>query len=311
MKKEIPEIIDTALELDNSLLKEFFELHQKESGFKPEMFFELVWVKIREKRKKINTDFSRIDEEKYPYSIIDSYQVADLAGRMRLAARLIFLEDFLKKQLDLLRQFKFNIDLINPILTPDEGLTSKVVPPIIKADKLDFNDSDDLKSLEKISEGLLKEDLKIDDAITGTKNPDVQDKDSQKPVFENKINRMPIDQVRIFFTPLIETKNKNGDNWMEPEAFEIFIRRSFLEETSLSKPEINLGKGTKGAIVKLFYKFYWHCIGENHTSRREKKPYVKLLRNAFNTGIFDNLNDDSFTEKAIWDWPDFKSKVKP
>jgi len=309
MKKEIPEIIDTALELDNSLLKEFFELHQKESGFKPEMFFELVWVKIREKRKKINTDFSRIDEEKYPYSIIDSYQVADLAGRMRLAARLIFLEDFLKKQLDLLRQFKFNKDLINPIWTKDEGLTSKVLPPFIGSDKLDDNYSNNLKSLEKISENHFKEGPKIKNTKTDTKNSDVQGQGTQTPIIEYPFNRMPIDQVRLFFTPLIETENKNGDNWMEPEDFEIFIRRSFAKEESLSKPDINLGKGTKGAIIELFYQFYRHCVDKNHISRRDKKPFVKLLRDAFNTGIFNNLDDDSFNDKAKWGWPDFKSKV--
>jgi hypothetical protein len=304
---DIQKIINSALKLDKNHLKEYFELHQKESGLKPILFFEFVLGEIKEKRKNINTDFSRIHEEKYHYSIINSHQVDELASRMKFIAGLIVLEDFLKSQLDFLG--RRNKNSRGPILTPDEGLTSKVVPPIIKADKLDFNDSNDLKYLEKISESRLKEDLKIDDAITGTKNPDVQDKDSQKPVFENKINRMPIDQVRLFFTPLIETENKNGDNWMEPEAFEIFIRRSFVEETSLSKPDINLGKGTKGAIIELFYQFYRHCVDKNHISRRDKKPFVKLLRDAFNTGIFNNLDDDSFNDKAKWGWPDFKSKV--
>jgi hypothetical protein len=304
---DIQKIINSALELDKNHLREYFKLYQKESGLKPILFFEFVLDEIKEKRKKINTDFSRIHEEKCHYSIINSRQVDELAWRMKLIAGLIVLEDFLKSELDFLR--RRNKNSRDPILTPDEGLTSKVVPPIIKADKLDFNDSNDLKYLEKISESRLKEDLKIDDAITGTKNPDVQDKDSQKPVFENKINRMPIDQVRLFFTPLIETENKNGDNWMEPEAFEIFIRRSFVEETSLSKPDINLGKGTKGAIIELFYQFYRHCVDKNHISRRDKKPFVKLLRDAFNTGIFNNLDDDSFNDKAKWGWPDFKSKV--
>ena len=302
MKKDIPEIINSALGLEKNLLKEYFELHQKESGLKPELFFEFVLVEIKERKKKINTDFSRIDEEKYHYSIEYSYQVADLAGRMKLAAGLIVLEDFLKKQLHLLR--KTNKNSSGPIWSPDEGLTSKVLPPFIRSDKLDGNYSNNLKSLEKISENHLKENLKIDDANTDTKNLDVQNIDSPKI-----INRMPIDQIRLFFTPLIETENKNGDNWMEPEDFEIFIRRSFAKEESLSKPDINLGKGTKGAIIELFYQFYCHCVYENHISRRDKKPFVKLLRDAFNTGIFNNLDDDSFNDKAKWGWPDFKSKV--
>ncbi len=302
MKKDIPEIINSALGLEKNLLKEYFELHQKESGLKPELFFEFVLVEIKERKKKINTDFSRIDEVKYHYSEIHSYQAADLAGRMRLAAGLNFLEDFLKRQLHLLR--KTNKNSSDPTLTKDEGLTSKVLPPFIGSDKLDGDYSNNLKSLEKISEEHLKEDLKIDDANTDTKNLDVQNIDSPKI-----INRMPIDQIRLFFTPLIETENNKGDKWMSPESFEIFIRRSFAKEESLSKPDINLGKGTKGAIIELFYQFYCHCIYENHISRRDKKPFVKLLRDAFNTGIFNNLDNDSFNGKANWDWPDFKSKL--
>jgi hypothetical protein len=289
MKKDIPEIINTALELDNNLLGEYFVLHQKESCLKPELFFGMLMAELKTQRKKL------------------VWQGFDLDGFMRLASQFNILEEFLNNQLILVRETNENSS--GTIWTPSEGLTSKDLPPYIEAVESDCTNSDHLKFLEKISEGLLKEDLKIDDAITGTKNPDVQDKDSQKPVFENKINRMPIDQVRIFFTPLIETKNKNGDNWMEPEAFEIFIRRSFAKEESLSKPDINLGKGTKGAIIELFYQFYRHCVDKNHISRRDKKPFVKLLRDAFNTGIFNNLDDDSFNDKAKWGWPDFKSKV--
>jgi hypothetical protein len=133
--------------------------------------------------------------------------------------------------------------------------------------------------------------------------------EGQEVPLKYPFNRMPKDQVRLFFTPLIETENNEGEKWMEAEAFEIFIRRSFAGEESLLKPDINLGKGTKGAIIKLFYGFYSHCIDKNYSSKREKKPYVKLLMDAFNTGIFDNLDDDSFNGKADWDWPDFKSKL--
>jgi hypothetical protein len=304
---DIQKIINSALKLDKNHLKEYFALHQKESGLKPILFFEFVLGEIKEKRKNINTDFSRIHEEKYHYSIINSHQVDELASRMKFIAGLIVLEDFLKSQLDFLG--RRNKNSRGPILTPDEGLTSKVVPPIIKADKLDGDYSNNLKSLEKISENHLKENLKIDDAKTDTKNSNVQGQGTQTPIIEYPFNRMPIDQVRLFFTPLIETENKNGDNWMEPEDFEIFIRRSFAKEESLSKPDINLGKGTKGAIIELFYQFYRHCVDKNHISRRDKKPFVKLLRDAFNTGIFNNLDDDSFNDKAKWGWPDFKSKV--
>jgi hypothetical protein len=302
MKKDITEIIKTALELDKDQIELYFEFEQKESGQNPILFLGFLKKEIKKQRKEFDINFSQIDDEDYAASIINSYSGNDFIGFQKRACGLYILEEVVKKQLHLLR--KANKNSSDIFWIPEQDFISIDFSTFIEDD-----DSDDLKSLEKISESCLKEDLEIDDAITDTKNPDVQDKDSQQLVFENKINRMPIDQVRLFFTPLIETENNAGENWMEPEAFEIFIRRSFAGEESLLKPDINLGKGTKGAIVKLFYKFYWHCIGENHTSRREKKPYVKLLRNAFKTGIFNNLDDDSFNGKANWDWPDFKSKV--
>jgi predicted house-cleaning noncanonical NTP pyrophosphatase (MazG superfamily) len=304
---DIQKIINSALKLDKNHLKEYFALHQKESGLKPELFFEFVLGEIKEKKKNINTDFSRIHEEKYHYSIINSHQVDELASRMKFIAGLIVLEDFLKSQLDSLRRRNKNSS--GPILTPDEGLTSKVLPPFIGSDKLDDNYSNNLKSLEKISENHFKEGPKIKNTKTDTKNSDVQGQGTQTPIIEYPFNRMPIDQVRLFFTPLIETENNEGNRWMSPESFEIFLRRSFEKESSLLKPDINLGKGTKGAIIKLFYEFYDHCVDKNYSSKRNKKPYVNLLRDAFNTGIFNNLDDDSFNDKAKWGWPDFKSKV--
>jgi hypothetical protein len=144
----------------------------------------------------------------------------------------------------------------------------------------------------------------ISDSIA---NPDADSiEKSQEVPLKNEFNRMPIDQVAIFFTPLIETENSSGEKWMTPESFDIFLRRSFGKEESLQKPEINLGKGTKGAIIKLFYKFYSHCINKNYSSKREKEPYVKLIMDAFDTGVFDNLDNDSFNGKAEWEWADFK-----
>jgi hypothetical protein len=147
-------------------------------------------------------------------------------------------------------------------------------------------------------------------SISGSEaNPNSDSSEGGQEVpLENEFNRMPIDQVALFFIPLIETENSAGEKWMTPESFDIFLRRSFGKEKSLQKPEIKLGKGTKGAIIELFYKFYSHCIDKNHSSKREKEPYVKLLMDAFDTGVFDNLDNDSFNGKAKWGWPDFKLK---
>jgi HAD superfamily phosphatase (TIGR01681 family) len=109
-------------------------------------------------------------------------------------------------------------------------------------------------------------------SISGSEaNPNSDSSEGGQEVpLENEFNRMPIDQVALFFIPLIETENSAGEKWMTPESFDIFLRRSFGKEKSLQKPEIKLGKGTKGAIIELFYKFYSHCIDKNHSSKREK-----------------------------------------
>lgn len=128
MKKEIPEIINTALELDNNLLKEFFELHQKESGLKPEFFFGLLKVEIKKRRKKLNIDFSRITDEDYQHTIntiIESYQGNDYNGFMRLASGLYILEEFLNKQLIFLRETNKNSS--GTIWTPESDFKDSEV----------------------------------------------------------------------------------------------------------------------------------------------------------------------------------------
>jgi hypothetical protein len=119
---------------------------------------------------------------------------------------------------------------------------------------------------------------------------------------ENKWNELPIEDVQSFFSKLVIKKNKKGENWMTSEEFELFLRRSFGEELDLKKPEINMGKGTKGIIIQLFYEFYEYNLKHNSYATRDKSPFVKLLEEAFNTKIFYGLNIDNFNDKADWNW---------
>lgn len=266
---DIQKIINSALGLEKNLLKEYFELHQKESGLKPELFFGLLKVEIKKRRKKLNIDFSRIDEEDYQYSInaiVESYQGNDYNGFIRLASGLYILEEFINKKLYLLLETNENYN--GPIWTPGKGLITKDLPSYVEADELDCNDSDSDNS--DIVENLL-------------------------------INEMPIEDVKNHFKKLVEKRNKDSKHWMTPEDFDIFIRRSFGLKLDLTKPKINIGSAGKYAVVELFYLFYEKCL--NYRPYNKKELFVNLLKDAFMTTRFNDLLIDNFKKnKNKYEW---------
>jgi len=145
-------------------------------------------------------------------------------------------------------------------------------------------------SLKKIGKSISKLELKKKDEAQN---------------IENKFNQMPIEEVKSHFLPLIQKKNSKGIIWMSASDFDIFIKRSFGMQTDLSKskPKINLVYGAKYAIVKLFYGFYEKCQIELLTQNRNKGPFIELLKNAFDTSIFDNLTNENFKrDKSKWEW---------
>jgi hypothetical protein len=264
------EIFNTAIILDSRTIEEYLIDEQKKSTYSPQVFFGLLLYHAEQ--------------------ISISKKIEYLKGRV----------------LDLTYELKIFDSEVAPTLSNwnREYTRTKKTKKLEEAKSKAIN----YKLFDEIVIRQLEISISGSEAILNTDGIEEDQEDQEVPL-EYPFNRMPKDQVRLFFTPLIETENNEGDKWMSPESFEIFLRRSFDEEISLSKPEIKLGKGTKGAIIKLFYEFYSHSIDKNYSSKREKKPYVKLLMDAFNTGIFDNLDDDSFNGKADWDWPDFKSKL--
>lgn len=182
---------------------------------------------------------------------------------------------------------------------PDNILSAKV------ENDNEFNDL-----LKSISENLNYDikpkipGIKVFAKETFLKRDNKINKESQPIEFENKFNQMPIEEVRSHFKPLIEINNPKGIIWMTKEDFEIFIRKSFGEDESLEKPKINLGHGAKMALIKLFYQFYDKCQNEYLTQDRKKDPFLDLLKNAFNTDIFNNLDKSNFKSKKsmkyIW-----------
>jgi hypothetical protein len=121
------------------------------------------------------------------------------------------------------------------------------------------------------------------------------------PTLENSFNKMSIKEVRAIFMPLVETKNKNGEYWMNKKDFDVFIRRSFTGE-SLAKPNINFNETEKGCIIKLFYAFYTESKKKREITSRLKKRYIELLEDAFNTEVFLNLHSANFCSRAKCDW---------
>ena len=114
---------------------------------------------------------------------------------------------------------------------------------------------------------------------------------------------MPMEEVRDHFKPLIEKKNPKKKVWMTNEDFDIFLRRSFGRDENLEKPKINLGHGAKYAIVKLFYQFYEKCQIEDYNQNRNKDPFLNLLKDAFLTNEFDDLDTSNFKgSNSKYEW---------
>jgi hypothetical protein len=117
----------------------------------------------------------------------------------------------------------------------------------------------------------------------------------------NKFNAMPIEEVSIIFSPLINTKNKANQYWMTRKDFDIFLKRSFGKE-DLAKPKINFSATEKGCIIKLFHFFYTKSKAKREITSILIKPYKELLAEAFETEVFFNLHNQNFSSRARCDW---------
>ncbi len=143
--------------------------------------------------------------------------------------------------------------------------------------------------------------LELSDEFLRWLNDDFTDLDKTK----NKFNTIPIKEVIQFFEVLKTHRNKKGKGnfWMTEQDFNIFIKRSFNEETDLVKPKINIGSGDKLAISKLFWLYYDYCQKNDYCQNNNKKPFLDLLKNAFDTTKYDSLLIDNFKyDKSNYIW---------
>ncbi|MEB2779994.1 hypothetical protein U3A58_06295 [Algoriphagus sp. C2-6-M1] len=149
---------------------------------------------------------------------------------------------------------------------------------------------------------LQKEFLKKANKAQSSKD-DAETKKNEEGI-KNIFNSMPIEQVREHFRPLTEKENPKKMVWMTSEDFEIFLSRSFGKVEDLEKPKINLGHGAKLALVKLFYQFYEKSQIEYYSQNRSKEPFLNLLKDAFLTKEFNDLDASNFkasNSKYEWD----------
>lgn|GEM_PF-3259105 len=132
---------------------------------------------------------------------------------------------------------------------------------------------------------------------------DKKQKDTRSDELKNNFNSIPIEAIRDHFSPLIERKKSNDKIWMTKEDFEIFLKRSFGLQIELSKPKINVGSKGKFALVKLFHDFYSKTLEHPYNGPRKTEKVFNLLKDAFDTPIFDDLRKDNFkSSKSKHDW---------
>jgi len=255
MESNFSEILKTAIELDELLIKKYLIDQQNKSSDSPPIFF----GKLRSLIKSIKLEQPIAIKWLFHETSGGWFDEVGLINR-GLSTQALGSETneniFFKHLEELCRQFDLVADIVNRL---------------------------------------------FEQSISGTEvNPNPDSRKAEVSLV-SKFNGMSMEQVRSFFMPLVTKKNKNGKQWMTEENFEIFMKRSFLQ-IDLPKPKINVGHGNKYAVVALFYKFYDLCDSENFTESNKKEPYLSLLKNAFNTTTFNDVELSNFKVKSKYSW---------
>lgn len=118
---------------------------------------------------------------------------------------------------------------------------------------------------------------------------------------ENQFNKMPLDQVKIYFRPLTEGKSKNGKPFLTEEQFCKFIERAFEDMTDVPALTLNLGTGERTTVRGLFYAFYLTCTldFQFEPTRHCKEKYVRLLTNHFTNYEYSTVSAGFNTKKRL------------
>ena len=163
----------------------------------------------------------------------------------------------------------------------------------------------DLENFIKLYELRILQKEFLKKAKKAQSSKEKKEPENNEEEIKNTFNSMPIEQVREHFRPLTYKKNKvlGGEIWMTEKDFDTFIKRSF-EGKKLEKPNIKLGSRGKGAVVKLFHQFYSKAFNGDFEMRGKEK-YLELLKDSFDTSIFENViisNFKSDEKKSTYKW---------
>lgn len=118
---------------------------------------------------------------------------------------------------------------------------------------------------------------------------------------KNQFNSMDLKDVENFFSELKSPFKKKAPILTE-DQFQNFIKRSFCDDNTVERPNINLPHGARMATVKLFHGFFQKCISES-LDHKPKSDYLDLLKGAFNTKAFIEVRVERFDQgvsKHAW-----------
>jgi len=106
--------------------------------------------------------------------------------------------------------------------------------------------------------------------------------------------------IEHFYKLIKEKSKRNKKPFLNDEQFENFIKRAFLEESTIEKQTLNVNKGEKGFIIKLFHSFY-QLSYEYDSIHHNTKTYIKLLTNNFTNWTFDEVKNN-FKDTVARSW---------
>jgi|GEM_PF-5971360 len=99
-------------------------------------------------------------------------------------------------------------------------------------------------------------------------------------VERNHFNRMAIEDVRAYFTPLFDTPVK-GQKLLPDEYQNEFINRCFLNKTPVGGKMMFTTGAPKRSVVEIFHKYYSECKDKYEISPNCSSKYKSLLEDNF------------------------------
>jgi hypothetical protein len=125
-----------------------------------------------------------------------------------------------------------------------------------------------------------------------------------KPKGINNFNKLNIDIVQKYFMQLAENQSKNEISFLTKEEVKTFIDRAFRGNNNAKKVTINVSKGEKTMVWRLFYDFYNDCTMNSEfegTKKDTKGKYVRLLTdNITNWEYQEVFNNFSKSDSKYW-----------